>query len=93
MPSVRTPFWTRVVADQEFRAAIIEDPLRALAGVDDVDVSAQQVRQLEDISREDRVELVTQVVRDAHIMGAYSRFGPLRDDAAPGPIDEPPSPG
>ena len=54
---------------------------------------SEQVRQLEDISREDRVELVTQVVRDAHIMGAYSRFGPLRDDAAPGPIDEPPSPG
>ena len=54
---------------------------------------SKQVRQLEDISREERVELVTQVVRDAHIMGAYSRFGPLRDDAAPGPIDEPPSPG
>ena len=61
----KTGFWTRMVADQAFREAVIEDPLRALARVDDVDVSPQQVRQLEEMSHGDRRELVTEVVRDA----------------------------
>ncbi len=28
----KTGFWTRMVADQTFREAVIEDPLRALGG-------------------------------------------------------------
>lgn len=88
----KTGFWTRMVADQTFREAVIEDPLRALARVDDVDVSPQQVRQLEEMSHTDRRELVTEVVRDAFFKGAVARWGPLGDDGALGspPSDHPP---
>lgn len=84
----KTGFWTRMVADQAFREAVIEDPLRALARVDDVDVSPQQVRQLEEMSHGDRRELVTEVVRDAFFKGAVARWGPLGDDGA---LGSPPS--
>jgi hypothetical protein len=76
----KTGFWTRMVADQTFREAVVEDPLRALARVDDVDVSPRQVRQLEEMSHADRRELVTMVVRDAFFKGAVARWGPLGDD-------------
>jgi hypothetical protein len=69
-----------MVADQTFREAVVEDPLRALARVDDVDVSPRQVRQLEEMSHADRRELVTMVVRDAFFKGAVARWGPLGDD-------------
>lgn len=81
----KTGFWTRMVADQTFREAVIEDPLRAVAAATDVAVSADQIRQLEDMSRHERLALVTDVVRDAFFKGAVSRFGPLRDDGALGP--------
>ena len=91
-------FWTRMVADQAFREAVIEDPLRALARVDDVDVSAEQVRQLEEMSNAQRRELVTEVVRDAFFKGAVSRFGALGRDGSLGQLpprddtgDAPPS--
>lgn len=83
----KTGFWTRMVADETFRAAVIADPLRALAGVDDVAVSPEQVRQLEEMARDDRIVFVREVVRDAYFKGAVSRFGPLREDGALGPID------
>lgn len=79
-------FWTRMVADQTFREAVIADPLRALARVEDVDVSPQQVRQLEEMSLGDRRELVTVVVRDAFLKGTMARWGPLPDDGVPGPF-------
>ncbi len=87
--SDKTGFWTRMVADQAFREAVIDDPLRALAGADDVEVSADQVRQLELLGRDERLELVTEVVRDAFFKGAVSRFGPLREDGALGPMPRP----
>lgn len=86
----KTGFWTRVVADQAFRDAVIADPLRAVAAAADVDVSADQVRQLEDMTSDERRELVTEVVRDAFLKGAVSRFGPLFDDGSLGPPLPPP---
>jgi hypothetical protein len=75
-----TPIWTRAVADPGFRDALIEDPLRALAEAGDVSASPAQVRQLEEMDRQERAELVMGVVRDIHARGGQARFGPLHDD-------------
>ncbi len=75
--SERPTIWTRVVADERFRAALVEDPLRALADFDDVAVSSQQVRQLEAMTRGEREELVTEVFRRAHFLGGQARFGSI----------------
>jgi len=87
----KTGFWTRVVADSDFRDAVIDDPLRAMGHADDVEVSAEQIRQLEEMTRDERVELVTEIVRDAYFKGALQRFGPLREDGSLGgpnpPVD------
>ncbi len=53
-------------------------------------VSADQVRALEEMTRDERLALVTEVVRDAYMKGAVSRFGPLREDGALGPIEPTP---
>ncbi len=74
---VTTPFWVRVVADGRFREAVLEDPLRALASTPDIEVSSEQVRQLEELSAQERRALVTDVVRQTHVRGAVARFGTL----------------
>lgn len=79
-PQPGTPIWTRAVADPAFRDALIDDPLRALAEAGDVAASAAQVRQLEELGRAERAELVMGVVRDVHWRGGQARFGPLRED-------------
>ena len=76
----RPGLWVRVIADEAFRAALIEDPLRALATFPDVAVSADQIRQLEDLSRDEREALVTDVLRQAHWRGGQARFGRLGSD-------------
>ena len=83
-----THIWTRAVADVAFRDALIEDPLRALAEAGDVRASAEQVRRLEEMDREERAELVTEVVRRVHSRGFQARFGRLRDDGRLGGPDE-----
>lgn len=75
-----TPIWTRAVADPAFRDALIDDPLRALAAAGDVSASSEQVRQLEEMDRDGRAELVMGVVRDVHARGGQARFGPLGED-------------
>jgi hypothetical protein len=55
--------WGRAVGDPEFREALIEDPLRALAEVGRTEVSADQVRRLERMSRSERAELVQELIR------------------------------
>lgn len=75
-----SPLWARTVADQAFREALIEDPLRALAEAGNVTASAEQVRQLEEMDREERQELVLAVVREVHLRGAIARFGPIGPD-------------
>jgi len=70
-----THIWTRAVADLAFRDALIEDPLRALAEVGDVRASAEQVRQLEEMDRDERAELVAGIVREVHSRGFQARFG------------------
>jgi hypothetical protein len=72
--------WVRVIADERFRAAVIDDPLRALAEFRDVEVSADQVRQLEEMTVEERQELVTQLFREAHFKGGQARFGTIGMD-------------
>jgi len=79
-PGPATPIWTRAVADPAFRDALIEDPLRALAEARDVVASAAQVRQLEELEREERERLVMGVVRDVHWRGGQARFGSLHED-------------
>jgi hypothetical protein len=72
--------WVRVIADEGFRTALIDDPLRALAAFTDVTVSPDQVRQLEEMSREEREALVTDVFREAHLRGGQARFGQIGFD-------------
>jgi len=78
--AITTPFWTRVVADDVFRDAVVSDPLRALAETTGVEVSADQVRQLEEMDLDERREFVTDVVRQIHMRGARARFGDLGED-------------
>jgi len=78
--AVRTHIWARAVADPVFRAALIDDPLRALARARDVAASADQVRQLEEMDHEEREGFVVQVVREIHFRGAQARFGSIHDD-------------
>lgn len=81
MSEESTPtLWVRVIADEAFRTALIDDPLRALAAHADVAVSADQVRQLEDMSRDEREALVTDVFREAHLRGGQARFGQIGFD-------------
>lgn len=75
-----TPLWTRAVADPTFRQALIDDPLRAVAAAGNIDVSAEQMRRLEEMDEEDREELVTAVVQQVHLRGATARFGHIGPD-------------
>lgn len=77
--------WVRLVADERFRDAFIEDPLRALAAAGPVTVSPEQVQQLDDMDTEERRAFVVDLVRDAYHKGGQARFGlwddlPGRDD-------------
>ena len=85
-----TSIWVRTVADPRFREALIEDPLRALAEAGDVTASPEQVRQLEELVREEREELVRGLVRDVHMRGGQARFGSIGWDGRLGgaPPDE-----
>lgn len=76
----KTPIWTRTVADEVFRQNLIEDPLRALAGAEDIEVSPEQVRQLEQMTAPEREELVTEIVRTVYVKGAIARFGEIGPD-------------
>ncbi len=78
--AARPGLWVRVIADEGFRAAVVEDPLRALARFADVDVSPDQVRQLDAMSRDEREELIARVLREAHLKGAQARFGTIGRD-------------
>lgn len=77
-----TPFWVRVVADERFREAVVDDPLRAMAGVEGVEVSAEQITQLDEMDRDERVAMITEVVRETHIQGWSARLGSweIRDE-------------
>lgn len=78
--SDRPTIWTRMVADERFREALIDDPLRALADFPDVAVSSEQVRRLEDMTRDERDELITELFREIHLKGGQARFGTIGMD-------------
>jgi hypothetical protein len=80
------PLWTRVVADPGFREALIDDPLRALAGAGDVAASAEQVAQLEEMDGDARGEFVRGVVREVHMRGGQARFGKIGRDGRLGGV-------
>lgn len=84
---VMVPLWVRAVADPAFRDALVDDPLRALAGAQDVRASAEQVRQLEDMDPAERLAFVTGVVREVHLKGGQARFGRIRGDGRIGGPD------
>lgn len=86
---VRPTLWVRVIADEAFRTALIDDPLRALAVFPDVVVSADQIRQLEKLGRDEREALVTDVFRQAHWRGGQARFGTIGMDGRLGGADPP----
>jgi hypothetical protein len=86
-PESPTHLWVRAVADPAFREALIDDPLRALAGAGDVGASAEQIRQLEEMEPAEREEFVRGVVREVHLRGASARFGPIRGDGRIGGPD------
>ena len=50
--------------------------------------SPEQVRQLEEMDRDERAEMVTEIVREVHTRGFQARFGHLRDDGRLGGPDE-----
>lgn len=75
-----TSIWTRAVADPAFRDALIADPLRALAEAGDIEVSAEQVRQLEEMDLQERAAAITQLVREVHMRGGQARFGNIGED-------------
>lgn len=77
---LKTPLWTRAVADEEFRRRLIDDPLRALAEEPDIAVSTEQVRQLEEMELEEREELLTEIIREVYVKGAIARFGEIGPD-------------
>lgn len=79
-PGAQVPIWVRAVADPTFRDALIDDPLRALAEAPGVEASAAQVRQLEELERDGRAELVMGVVREIHMRGGQARFGVIGED-------------
>lgn len=83
-PEAPIPIWTRAVADPAFRDALIADPLRAVADAGNIEVSPEQVRQLEGMELEERAELITAVVRDVHMRGGQARFGNIQNDGRPG---------
>ena len=69
--------WTRAVADSRFRDALIDDPLRALAEAPGVHASPEQVRQLDEMGRADRMDFVMGIVREVHMRGGQARFGAI----------------
>jgi hypothetical protein len=73
----RPSLWARTIADEAFRDALVYDPLRALARFQDVDVSPDQIRQLEEMTVDERRELIQRVVREAHLKGGAARFGDI----------------
>jgi hypothetical protein len=77
---LKTPLWTRAVADEAFRQRLIDDPLRALAEEPNIAVSAEQVRQLEEMDVATREELLTEIVREVYVKGAIARFGRIGPD-------------
>lgn len=79
-PAPSVPIWVRAVADPRFREALIDDPLRALAAEPGVEASAEQVRRLEAMDRDERAELVRGVVREVHMRGGRARFGTIGED-------------
>ena len=81
--------WVRVIADDRFRAAVVDDPLRALAEAGPVTVSAEQVRRLEEMTADERRELVTAIVREAHWRGGQARFGRIGADGRLGGPENP----
>lgn len=87
VPSV--PIWVRAVADPRFREALIEDPLRTLASEPQVAVSAEQVRQLEEMDPAERAEFVRGVVREVHMRGGQARFGAIGRDGRIGGVPPP----
>ncbi len=78
--SSQPTIWVRAIADERFRAALVEDPLRALAAFSDVAVSPDQVRQLDEMSRDEREGLITRLLREAHWRGGQARFGDVGVD-------------
>lgn len=54
--------WTRAVADPAFRQALIDDPLRALAAAPDLAAPAADVRRLEAMSRDERADLMRELI-------------------------------
>jgi len=71
LPSI----WGRAAGDPEFREALIDDPLRALASVGDTGVTAEQVRQLDEMDVEERREIVTEVIRRVTLGHVRDRWG------------------
>ncbi len=86
MEPTRVALWTRVVADPDFREALIDDPLHALGDAGDVEASPAQVVQLEEMDPGERGEFVRGVVREVHMRGGQARFGAIgRDGRLGGP--------
>jgi hypothetical protein len=76
MAKIQSPgIWSRAAGDPEFREALIADPLRALASVGDTDVSAEQVRQLEEMTAQERATLVQEVLREIAMHRARRTWG------------------
>ena len=67
--------WTRAGADPAFRDALIDDPLRALADAPGVRVSPDDARRLERMTRDERRELMRELVRRVTVLRTREQWG------------------
>lgn len=61
-----TPIWVRAVADPLFRENLIADPLATMAAHPEVEASPEQVRQLDEMSADERREVISELVREVY---------------------------
>jgi hypothetical protein len=67
--------WSRAIADEAFREALIADPLRALAAAPGVSAAPEEIRRLEEMTEDERRELVREVLAEAMRRRVHQMWG------------------
>ena len=80
--------WARAIADEAFRDALIADPLRALAGTPGVKAPPEEIRKLEEMTEDERRELLREILEEAMRRRVHQMWGDrfwTPDDPRPPP--------
>jgi hypothetical protein len=67
--------WARAISDEAFRDALILDPLRALAGAPGVSATPEEVERLEDMTEDERRDLVRRLLEEAMRRRVHRMWG------------------